>query len=69
MEKNILWKILNCCCIGHYSSEADLLKQFQNLGSYNLWFNDEVIIELDFNTDPEDICIFWDVKKITSKPA
>ncbi|CAI8597639.1 unnamed protein product [Vicia faba] len=59
-----------------YSSEADLLKQFQNMGSYgtkvivyNLWFNDEGITELDFDTDPKDIRIAWDVKKISTIPT
>ncbi|KAK2388824.1 protein MICRORCHIDIA [Trifolium repens] len=59
-----------------YSSETDLLKQFDNMGShgtkvivYNLWFNDEGITELDFDTDPKDIRIAWDIKKLGTKPA
>ncbi|XP_045826939.1 protein MICRORCHIDIA 6-like [Trifolium pratense] len=59
-----------------YSSEKDLLKQFDNMGShgtkvivYNLWFNDEGITELDFDTDPKDIRIAWDIKKLGTKPA
>lgn len=59
-----------------YSSEADLLKQFDNMGShgtkvivYNLWLNDEGITELNFDTDPKDIRIAWDIKKIGTKPA
>ncbi|RZC17173.1 Protein MICRORCHIDIA 6 isoform B [Glycine soja] len=42
-----------------YSSEADLLKQFDDIGShgtkviiYNLWCNDDANLELDFDTDP-----------------
>ncbi|GMH31455.1 hypothetical protein Nepgr_033298 [Nepenthes gracilis] len=45
-----------------YSTEAELLKQFDDIGShgtrvivYNLWFNDDGTLELDFETDPEDI--------------
>ncbi|MCI00296.1 MORC family CW-type zinc finger protein 3-like, partial [Trifolium medium] len=36
---------------------------------YNLWFNDEGITELDFDTDPKDIRIAWDIKKLGTKPA
>lgn len=42
------------------------LMQFQNMGSYgtkvvvyNLWFNDEGITELDFDTDPEVVFLFY----------
>lgn len=45
-----------------YSSEAQLLEQFDNLGShgtkvivYNLWLDDEGVLELDFDTDETDI--------------
>uniref|UniRef100_A0A803MG22 Morc S5 domain-containing protein n=1 Tax=Chenopodium quinoa TaxID=63459 RepID=A0A803MG22_CHEQI len=45
-----------------YSTEAELLKQFDDIGFhgtkviiYNLWFADEGKLELDFNSDPEDI--------------
>ncbi|KMT10619.1 hypothetical protein BVRB_5g117380 isoform A [Beta vulgaris subsp. vulgaris] len=45
-----------------YSTEAELLKQFDNFGShgtkiiiYNLWFADDGKLELDFVTDPKDI--------------
>ncbi|WJX39134.1 hypothetical protein P8452_26712 [Trifolium repens] len=51
-------------------------KKFDNMGShgtkvivYNLWFNDEGITELDFDTDPKDIRIAWDIKKLGTKPA
>ncbi|CAL0305103.1 unnamed protein product [Lupinus luteus] len=59
-----------------YSSEAELLKQFDDIGShgtkvivYNLWFNDDGNSELDFDTDPEDIRIAGDVKKVEARPA
>ncbi|XAR50204.1 hypothetical protein NMG60_11004469 [Bertholletia excelsa] len=45
-----------------YSTEAELLKQFDEIGChgtkiiiYNLWLNDEGTVELDFNSDPKDI--------------
>ncbi|XP_021734132.1 protein MICRORCHIDIA 6-like [Chenopodium quinoa] len=45
-----------------YSTEAELLKQFVDIGShgtkviiYNLWFADDGKLELDFDSDPEDI--------------
>ncbi|KAG7023121.1 Protein MICRORCHIDIA 6, partial [Cucurbita argyrosperma subsp. argyrosperma] len=54
-----------------YSSEAELLEQFDDIGShgtkviiYNLWYNGDGRMELDFDTDPEDICIGRDIKKI-----
>lgn len=47
-----------------FSSEAELLKQCDDVGHhgtkilvYNLWHNDEGKMELDFESDPEDICI------------
>ncbi|XP_027190365.1 protein MICRORCHIDIA 6-like isoform X2 [Cicer arietinum] len=59
-----------------YSSEADLLKQFDNMGShgtkvivYNLWFGDDGNTELDFDTEPKDIRIAWDIKKVETRPA
>ncbi|KAI4336179.1 hypothetical protein L6164_014737 [Bauhinia variegata] len=59
-----------------YSSEAELLKQFDDIGShgtkvivYNLWLNDDGNLELDFDTDPEDILIAGDRKKIDAHPA
>ncbi|KAI3454468.1 hypothetical protein Pfo_011131 [Paulownia fortunei] len=46
------------------STEAELLKQCDDIGPhgtkiivYNLWHNDEGKWELDFESDPEDICI------------
>ncbi|XP_061366802.1 protein MICRORCHIDIA 6-like [Gastrolobium bilobum] len=59
-----------------YSSEAELMKQFDDIGShgtkiiiFNLWFNDDGNLELDFDTDPEDIRIAGDIKKIDTMPA
>jgi len=47
-----------------YSTEADLLKQFDDIGShgtkvivYNLWLNDDGQIELDFESDKQDIAL------------
>ncbi|XP_076906352.1 protein MICRORCHIDIA 6-like [Bidens hawaiensis] len=52
-----------------YSTEEELLKQFDDVGShgtkviiYNLWLDGDGNMELDFETDPEDICITWDGK-------
>ncbi|GMQ10069.1 hypothetical protein CsSME_00053216 [Camellia sinensis var. sinensis] len=52
-----------------YSTESELLKQFDDIGYhgtkviiYNLWLNDENTMELDFNSDPEDICLRQDAK-------
>ncbi|GFZ17445.1 histidine kinase-, DNA gyrase B-, and HSP90-like ATPase family protein [Actinidia rufa] len=51
-----------------YSTEAELLKQFDDISYhgtkvivYNLWLNDEGTMELDFDSDPEDIRISGDV--------
>ncbi|QCE14516.1 Histidine kinase-like ATPase [Vigna unguiculata] len=59
-----------------YSSEADLLKQFDDIGShgtkviiYNLWCNDDGNLELDFDTDPKDIRIAGDIKRIDTLKA
>ncbi|XP_038879002.1 protein MICRORCHIDIA 6-like isoform X1 [Benincasa hispida] len=59
-----------------YSSESELLKQFDDIGShgtkviiYNFWYNGDGRMELDFDKDPEDICIDGDVKKIVALPA
>ncbi|CAK7325067.1 unnamed protein product [Dovyalis caffra] len=59
-----------------YSTEAELLKQFDDIGShgtkaiiYNLWFSDDGNVELDFDADPEDIRIGGDVKKVQAKSA
>ncbi|XP_017698570.3 protein MICRORCHIDIA 6 isoform X1 [Phoenix dactylifera] len=47
-----------------FSTEAELLKQFDEVGPhgtkiivYNLWFNDDGHMELDFESDPKDITI------------
>lgn len=47
-----------------YSTEADLLKQFDDIGPhgtkvivYNLWLNDDGQIELDFESDKNDITL------------
>ncbi|XP_030458257.1 protein MICRORCHIDIA 6-like isoform X2 [Syzygium oleosum] len=59
-----------------YSNEADLVKQFDDIGShgtkiiiYNLWFNDDGKMELDFDADPQDIRISGDIRKVESLPA
>ncbi|XP_044477564.1 protein MICRORCHIDIA 6-like [Mangifera indica] len=53
-----------------FSSEEELLKQFDGIGShgskiiiYNLWFGDDGNTEIDFDSDPEDIQINVDLKK------
>ncbi|KAI5060588.1 hypothetical protein GOP47_0025008, partial [Adiantum capillus-veneris] len=53
-----------------YATEAELLKQFDDLGQhgtkvivYNLWMNDDGELELDFDTDKQDIQV-----RGTSKP-
>ncbi|XP_076928183.1 protein MICRORCHIDIA 6-like [Bidens hawaiensis] len=50
-----------------YSTEEELLDQFGNIGYngtkiivYNLWLDDDGNMELDFESDPEDIRITWD---------
>ncbi|KAK3157370.1 hypothetical protein QOZ80_2AG0120550 [Eleusine coracana subsp. coracana] len=47
-----------------FSSKDELLQQFQNIGShgtkvaiYNLWMNDDGLLELDFDDDDEDILL------------
>ncbi|KAI7748868.1 hypothetical protein M8C21_024955 [Ambrosia artemisiifolia] len=52
-----------------YSTDEELLKQFDDVGShgtkiiiYNLWLDDDGNMELDFESDPEDIRITWDGK-------
>ncbi|XP_071707036.1 protein MICRORCHIDIA 6-like [Rutidosis leptorrhynchoides] len=62
-----------------YSTEEELLRQFENVGAhgtkviiYNLWLDDDGNMELDFDSDREDICITWDGKskaKETSRLA
>ncbi|XP_057419464.1 protein MICRORCHIDIA 6-like isoform X2 [Lotus japonicus] len=59
-----------------YSSEAELLKQFVNIGHhgtkiiiFNLWCNHDGDLELDFDTDPEDIHIAGHFKKTDTTSA
>ncbi|KAG0473131.1 hypothetical protein HPP92_014988 [Vanilla planifolia] len=47
-----------------FSSGEELLQQFDDVGShgskviiYNLWMNDDGLLELDFDDDDEDICL------------
>ncbi|XP_050384957.1 protein MICRORCHIDIA 6-like isoform X9 [Argentina anserina] len=58
-----------------YLTEAELLKQFNDIGAhgtkvmvYNLWCNDDGSPELDFDTDPEDIRISGDTRKVSARP-
>ncbi|XP_050384228.1 protein MICRORCHIDIA 6-like isoform X1 [Argentina anserina] len=58
-----------------YSTEEELLKQFDDIGPhgtkiviYNLWLNDDGDMELDFNSDPEDIRINDEKTSQESKP-
>ncbi|KAI4303845.1 hypothetical protein MLD38_039434 [Melastoma candidum] len=58
-----------------YSTEAELLKQFNDIGTcgtkvviYNLWMTEDQKMELDFDSDPLDIRLSGDIKKVTSKP-
>lgn len=59
-----------------YSSEVDLLKQFDDMGShgtkviiYNLWSNDDGNMEINFEIDPKDIRIDGDIRKVDTVPA
>ncbi|KAF8037098.1 hypothetical protein BT93_B0113 [Corymbia citriodora subsp. variegata] len=59
-----------------YSNEADLVQQFDDIGShgtkiiiYNLWFNDDGEMELDFDVDPQDILISGDIRQVETLPA
>lgn len=54
-----------------FATEAELLKQFDDIGHhgtkvvvFNLWQNDDGIMELDFDTDSEDIMITGGQKKV-----
>lgn len=54
-----------------FSTEAELLKQFDDMGDhgtkiivFNLWFNDDGDMELDFNSDKKDILITGAHKKV-----
>ncbi|XP_038686675.1 protein MICRORCHIDIA 6-like isoform X1 [Tripterygium wilfordii] len=58
-----------------YSTELELLKQFDDIGPhgtkviiYNLWFGDEGNMELDFDTDLEDIRLGGIIKKVETTP-
>ncbi|KAL0799786.1 hypothetical protein Bca101_054961 [Brassica carinata] len=57
-----------------FSTEAELLQQFDNFGShgtkviiYNLWLNSDAKLELDFDSDAEDILIEGNIKKTGCK--
>ncbi|XP_059443514.1 protein MICRORCHIDIA 6-like isoform X2 [Corylus avellana] len=59
-----------------FLTEAELLKQFDDIGAhgtkaiiYNLWVNDDGDVELDFESDPEDIRVSGETKKIDTLPA
>ncbi|XP_039027860.1 protein MICRORCHIDIA 6-like [Hibiscus syriacus] len=59
-----------------YSTEAELLKQFDDIGShgtkiiiYNLWLNNYGYSELDFDSDEKDIRISGDTTKVDAYPA
>ncbi|KAL5228135.1 hypothetical protein ABZP36_016400 [Zizania latifolia] len=54
-----------------FASEAELLKQFDDIGEhgtkiivFNLWFNDDGDMEIDFNSDEKDILITGAHKKV-----
>ncbi|GJR75117.1 microrchidia 6-like protein isoform X1 [Tanacetum coccineum] len=58
-----------------YSTEKELLKQFEDVGPhgtkiivYNLWLDEDGNTELDFDSDPEDICVTR-VESATKKDA
>ncbi|KAJ0237541.1 Protein MICRORCHIDIA 6 [Hirschfeldia incana] len=57
-----------------FSTEAELLQQFDNVGShgtkviiYNLWLNSDAKLELDVDSDAEDILIEGNIKKTGCK--
>lgn len=59
------------CQWSPYSTESEILKELEKIGAhgtriviYNLWFNAEGILELDFDSDPEDIRIGGERKTI-----
>ncbi|KAK8943607.1 hypothetical protein KSP40_PGU017162 [Platanthera guangdongensis] len=56
-----------------FATEAELLKQFDDIGHhgtkvvvFNLWQNDDGIMELDFDTDSEDIMITGGQKQVVT---
>ncbi|KAG6635158.1 hypothetical protein CIPAW_11G023700 [Carya illinoinensis] len=59
-----------------FSTESELLKQFDDIGPhgtkviiYNLWFNADGDVELDFESDPQDIRISGESKRIETLHA
>lgn len=57
-----------------FSTEAELLQQFDDIGAhgtkviiYNLWLNDDGNVELDFESDPQDIRINGETKKMHTR--
>nr|XP_027126365.1 protein MICRORCHIDIA 6 isoform X3 [Coffea arabica] len=72
-QSNVWDKLSNTQCINNlplllrwspYSTEAELLKQFDDVGQhgtkviiFSLWYTDDGQMELDFESDPEDIRI------------
>ncbi|KAF5476770.1 hypothetical protein F2P56_003473 [Juglans regia] len=59
-----------------FSTESELLKQFDDIGPhgtkviiYNLWFNADGDVELDFESDPQDIRISGESKRIETLRA
>ncbi|EEE54777.1 protein MICRORCHIDIA 6 [Oryza sativa Japonica Group] len=59
-----------------FASEAELLKQFDDIGEhgtkiivFNLWFNDDGDMELDFNSDKKDILITGAHRKVNTNKA
>ncbi|BBM96905.1 MORC family CW-type zinc finger protein [Marchantia polymorpha subsp. ruderalis] len=59
-----------------YSTEAEILSQFNDLGwhgtkviVYNLWFNDDGVLELDFDSDEHDIQLRGGAKQDKGKPV
>ncbi|XP_071902158.1 protein MICRORCHIDIA 6-like isoform X2 [Coffea arabica] len=72
-QSNMWDKLSNTQCINNlplllrwspYSTEAELLKQFDDVGQhgtkviiFSLWYTDDGQMELDFESDPEDIRI------------
>ncbi|XP_076920857.1 protein MICRORCHIDIA 6-like [Bidens hawaiensis] len=57
-----------------FSTEEELLKPFENVGShgtkiiiYNLWLDQDRSMELDFDSDTEDICITRIAPKLPNK--
>ncbi|XP_020251479.1 protein MICRORCHIDIA 6-like [Asparagus officinalis] len=73
-EKHFCSNLLTLLKWSPYATEAELLKQFDDMGHhgtkvivFNLWFNDGGDMELDFDTDAEDIMISGAPKVMESK--